>query len=811
MADPEGTRKLEAILAADVAGYSRLMQQDDEATVATLEAYRAVFRERIQAHRGRVVDMAGDSVLAVFETATGAVRAAFEIQGVLAERNETLPEARRMRFRIGVNLGEVIERPDGTVYGDGVNIAARLESIGEPGGLTVSGTVFDQVKNRVQVGFDFIGEQQVKNIAELVRAYRVVAEGTPVSASGPYHVAAEGHQVAGEFAAPANSQRRHAALTTLTSPRLTVPLMALLVVLTGALALWIWARTAADRAPASMRRATIQLTGHGDPRSHYYGLYQQTSWFALSLDGLLVYAGQGSTDAMLSRRLDAPTPQSIDGTSGGATPFLSPDGQMLGFERDNEMFAVPMSGGPATRITDAVFLQWGGRPAWTPDGRIVYTNDRGGLVMVRPDGTSSEQLTTPAEGTRHLSPLVLPDGRTVLFTEITGNVNDARIVALSFDDRRQRPLVSAGALTPQYADGYLFYCRPDGALMAAPFDPARVELTGEAHALPDSVDRSRFGVAHYAAAPGVLLYAPIAQTRLIEIDAKSAVTVLTKEGRWHMPRYSPDGTRIVLDNITGEGGERDVWTLSRGDKTLSRVTRIGDAHDPTWLPNGKEVSFLSFKSPGGPLMIAAADGSGEPQPVRVAGTFVFPRALLNPGVWLPDGSAYLGGVVERGTSDIWRLPRGGASAVKLVGGPFDEHSPSVSADGRWLAYQSNETGRPEVYVRALSGAEGRLQVSSAGATAPVWNKRGLTLYYLEADGARLHLVAASLRTAPALGVVGRTVVLDDVRLQEAENHPQYDVDPSGTRFVMPEQAPTVGLSAIFDITTALRSAEIRRK
>ena len=184
MADPEGIRKLEAILAADVAGYSRLMQADDEATVTTLEAYRAVFREQIQAHRGRVVDMAGDSVLAVFEAATGAVRAAFEIQSALAERNEALPEARRMRFRIGVNLGEVIERPDGTVYGDGVNVAARLESIGEPGGVTVSGTVFDQVKNRLQVGFDFIGEQQVKNIAELVRAYRVVAEGTPVATSG---------------------------------------------------------------------------------------------------------------------------------------------------------------------------------------------------------------------------------------------------------------------------------------------------------------------------------------------------------------------------------------------------------------------------------------------------------------------------------------------------------------------------------------------------------------------------------------------------------------------------------------------------
>src|SRR5215470_7379150 len=158
MAEPEGTRKLQAILAADVAGYSRLMQEDDAATVNTLEAYRAIFQERIQAHHGRVVDMAGDSVLAVFEAATEAVRAAFEIQSVLGERNEALPETRRMRFRIGVNLGEVIERPDGTVYGDGVNVAARLQSIGEPGGVTVSGTVFDQVKNRLQMRFEFVGQ-----------------------------------------------------------------------------------------------------------------------------------------------------------------------------------------------------------------------------------------------------------------------------------------------------------------------------------------------------------------------------------------------------------------------------------------------------------------------------------------------------------------------------------------------------------------------------------------------------------------------------------------------------------------------------
>ena len=779
--------KLAAILYTDVEGYSRLTGADESGTHRTLSAYLDLFAETIRDHRGEVKHYAGDAVLADFTTVSDALNCAVAVQKAIKEKNEAIPEGKRVQFRIGLNLGEVIV-DRGEVYGNGVNVAARLETLAEPGGICVSGNVVDAVGTKLALRYEYMGEHRVKNIDKPVRAYRVTEA---------------------QHGSPLARQRLRFSLKRLSSARTVA--MAVLVVLTSVVALWIALRGAPDGAPALMRRATIQLTGHGDPRPLVSFFGSNAPWFALSRDGLLVYTVQGSTEPMQSRRLDAPTSRPVDGTRGGATPFLSPDGQMLGFERDGEMFVVPTSGGPTTRVKDAILLVSGGRPAWTPDGRVVYTSERGALVMVRPDGTSSEQLTTPVGGARHFSPVLLPDGQNVLFTEIGGNINEARIVVLSFSGRRTRTLVSGGAMTPQYADGFLFYCRPEGTLMAAPFDPARVELTGQAHALPDRVDRSRFGVAHYAAAPGVLLYEPYANTRLVEMDATGAVTVLTEEGRWHMPRYSPDGTRILLDHIIGEGAERDIWTLSRADKTLSRVTRVGDAHDPTWLPNGKEVSFLSFKSPGGPLMMAAADGSGEPHAMRIAGPFR-PIALVNPGLWLSDGSAYLAGVVEgSGRSDIWRLPRDGTPAVKLVGGPFHEHSPSVSADGRWLAYQSNETGRAEVYVRPLSGAEGRLQVSSASATAPVWDKRSLTLYYLEMDGARLHLVAASLRTTPALAVIGRRVVLADVRLQEADNHPNYDVDPSGTKFVMPEQAPTVGLGAIFDVATSLHSAENRRK
>jgi TolB-like protein/Tfp pilus assembly protein PilF len=172
LSDEAIEQKLAAILAADVAGYSALMGDDERATVATLDAYRDVFRTHVAAENGRVVDTAGDSVLAVFPSTIGAVRAALAIQAVLKPRNEALPEHRRMHFRIGVNLGDVIEMTDGTVYGDGVNIAARLESLAEPGGLTISGTIFDQVDGKLDIGFESLGEKDVKNIARPVRAYR---------------------------------------------------------------------------------------------------------------------------------------------------------------------------------------------------------------------------------------------------------------------------------------------------------------------------------------------------------------------------------------------------------------------------------------------------------------------------------------------------------------------------------------------------------------------------------------------------------------------------------------------------------------
>ena len=166
-------RKLTAILSADVEGYSRLMGEDEEATIRTLTAYRELMTTLIQQHRGRVVDSPGDNLLAEFASAVDAVQGALAIQRELKTRNAELPANRQMAYRIGINVGDVVVEGE-RVYGDGVNIAARLESLAEGGGICISGTVYDQVENKLALQYDYLGEQAVKNISKPVRVYQVL-------------------------------------------------------------------------------------------------------------------------------------------------------------------------------------------------------------------------------------------------------------------------------------------------------------------------------------------------------------------------------------------------------------------------------------------------------------------------------------------------------------------------------------------------------------------------------------------------------------------------------------------------------------
>jgi len=175
MAQEEFKRKLAAILSADVKEYSRLMREDETATIRTLTTYREVMTALIKQHHGRVVDTVGDNLLAEFASVVDAVQGAVAIQKEVKTRNAQLPEGRKMVFRIGINLGDLVVEGD-RIYGDGVNIAARLEALADPGGICISRTAYDQIEDKLPLGYEYLGEKTVKNIVKPVRAYRVVFE-----------------------------------------------------------------------------------------------------------------------------------------------------------------------------------------------------------------------------------------------------------------------------------------------------------------------------------------------------------------------------------------------------------------------------------------------------------------------------------------------------------------------------------------------------------------------------------------------------------------------------------------------------------
>ena len=238
MANEGFKRKLTAILSADVKGYSRLMGEDEEATVRTLTAYREVLTTLIKQHNGNVLDSPGDNLLAEFVSVVDAVQCAVAVQKEIKARNDELPENRRMQFRIGINLGDVIQE-EGRIYGDGVNIAARLEGLAEPGGICISKTAFDHIESKLPYGYEFLGDQTVKNIAKPVGAYRVLMEPRIT-------IAAKGRK-----RRDLQAQSRKMAL---------VGVIAVLV-LTGAVLIWIFYMRPAPLPPqsASVEKNTVLL------------------------------------------------------------------------------------------------------------------------------------------------------------------------------------------------------------------------------------------------------------------------------------------------------------------------------------------------------------------------------------------------------------------------------------------------------------------------------------------------------------------------------------------------------------------------
>jgi len=408
--------------------------------------------------------------------------------------------------------------------------------------------------------------------------------------------------------------------------------------------------------------------------------------------------------------------------------------------------------------------------------------------MSVPAGGGDPRILTKPDAARgendHLFPSVLPGGRAVLFT-ITSpeGIDDAQVAVLDFDTGQQKTLIRGGSSAEYVDSGHLVYAAA-GTLRAVRFDPVGLEVLSDPVPVLEQVSIGIAGIPRFSVSrTGALVFVPVGPTESVSV--RSLVWV-NREGReepvggplraYFALRLSPDAGRVVLD-IRDQ--EEDIWIWDFVRQTLTRLTfaRTGDVF-PVWTPDGRRIVFRSVAANA--LVSRSADGTGAEERVRTGGGI--------PMSFAPDGRNLV--ITEGGNIHLVPMD-GNRQATPLVQTPFNEGLGEISADGRWLAYQSDESGQYQIYVRPFPDVNsGRWQVSPGGGTKPVWARSGRELFYLDANGA---LTAVSIQTTPTFSA-GNPTKLFDTRYPSAFNARSYDVSPDGQRFLMikdtqaPEQA-----------------------
>jgi serine/threonine-protein kinase len=530
--------------------------------------------------------------------------------------------------------------------------------------------------------------------------------------------------------------------------------------------------------PALPRQPVSRLVVPLPPNEQLAGI--DRSILALSPDGshLAYIARGGGVQQLYLRAMDGLETRPIPGTEGALNPFFSPDGQWIGFFAGGKLKKVSTSGGATLTLCDATDHRGA---SWGPNETIAFTPTvAGGLWQVSAAGGAPQKLTTLKEGEiSHRWPQFLPGGKAVLFTVGTGgSYDDAQIAVQRLETGERHVLIRGGTYARYVPTGHLVYYRA-GTMMAVPFDPVRLEVTGTPVPVLEGVMSSTggSGAAQFSfASLGSLVYVPggpqAGERMLVWVDRKGAETPLPAPSRaYDDPRLSPDGRQVALI----EGATNDVWVYDIPHATLTRLTFEGAADVPLWTSDGKRIVYVSAKAGARGLFWKPADGSGPEERLMTSEFGPLSSSVS------PDGQT-LAFYEPRPTTgnDIWVVPLKGERKPKpFLQTPFSEGAPMFSPDGRWLAYSSDESGRSEIYVRPFPGPGGKYQVSTEGGIAPVWARNGRELYYYNGD----KTMAVDITTQPTFRA-GTPEMLFERPGYNSGARADYDIAPDGQRFLM---------------------------
>ena len=537
---------------------------------------------------------------------------------------------------------------------------------------------------------------------------------------------------------------------------------------------------------------------------------------ALSPDGrrlVFVATGSDSRSRLWLRSLDGNQADALVGTDGGTCPFWSPDGRSIAFftPADHKLKRVDLGSDRVVTISEDPDL-YGGGGTWNADGVILFAPNLTGsgaaaIYRVAASGGTPMPVTAvdAKADERHVTPFFLPDGRHFLYTSVSktgppsvsiGSINESQTVLLLRD---------AGNV--QTAEGRLLFMR-GATLVAQPFDVKRLVTTGAAVPIVEGIvvnPLSRTG-SFSVSATGVLAY-PAAATSLSELTwfdrAGNRIGTLGEPAGYNTVNLSPDGSRAAI-SLRGADGNVDIWLVDVARRVRTRFT-----FDPSpqaqgvWSPDGNRLVFDTARSTGqNALVVKAADGSGAEDVIDASPRVKFANS------WSPDGQFVLYGTAlttPRTGSDVWVVPLSNdRKPYPVVQTSFNEGRAQFAPDGRWIAYQSNESARNEVYVAPFPASGGKWQVSTAGGDSPRWRRDGKELFYIGADGM---LMAAAVNSRSSILEVGTAFALFNPRIRDQRLGVPYDVTADGQRFLvntLPEHPSPSSITLIVNWAGLLR-------
>ena len=512
-----------------------------------------------------------------------------------------------------------------------------------------------------------------------------------------------------------------------------------------------------------------------------------------------------SPSRLFVRSLDSLNPTAVAGTDGAKQPFWSPDGTSIGFFAFGKLMRVAVAGGVPVVICDAPDGKGG---AWSPSGTIVFGPSMifEGLVKVSANGGPVEAATLidlERGENSHRWPVFLPDGVHFLYF-VRASVDERRGVYVArIDQPASMPGVplfgseSEATFVPTSGREIgVLLSAADGRLQARPFDAATLRVVGDPRTLPVAVGANTPSQPMMLSASADLLVTVATQTpygsQLGSAARDGTGPRMSVRSAQNWPRLSPDGSRMARQVVDATRGNPDVWVEDLQDGSLIRVTTdTGSDFFPVWSPDGRRLAYGSGNPTERSLRIIAADATGAARQFPCPGGAPF----CEPTDWSPDGRHLIvntGSGIGGTRGDVWSVSiETGGSSEAILSGPFPEYDARISPDGQWLAYVSEETGRAEVQVRAMSGQPRRFVASNSGGSQPVWRRDGRELFYVDPEGQlRGRSVGLGDRT------LGEAVLLKVPLIGVGHWGTQYDVSPDGQRVYFMDQTPAPRPSAI---------------